>query len=104
MDNYITRAEHKEFVKRMEDEHTRMNKRFAMYEKTTEQMQELITNVGVMATNMKHMIEEQKSQGERLERLEGVPANSWNSIKAGVFASLGTSIGGAIIAALLYFI
>jgi hypothetical protein len=81
MDNYISRAEHAEFVKRMEDEHTRMNKRFAMHEKTAEQMQELINNVGIMATNMKHMIEEQKSQGERLERLESVPANSWNSVK-----------------------
>ena len=104
MNGYLSRAEHEEFVKRMEDEHARTNERFAVYEKTTEQMQELINNMGIMATNMKYMIEEQRTQGERLKRLENVPLNSWNSIKTAVLASVGTAIGGAITAMLLYFI
>ena len=102
--NFISRREHDEFVKRMEDEHARTNKRFAVFEKTTEQMQELINNMGIMATNMKYMIEEQRTQGERLERLENVPLNSWNSIKTAMLASIGTAIGGAITAMVLYFI
>ena len=32
MDDYIIRAEHNEYVKRMEDEHHRMNRRIGLLE------------------------------------------------------------------------
>ena len=102
--NYISRAEHDEYVKRMDDEHRRMNNRIVILEKSGQQMQSLINNVGKMAVNMEHMVEEQRSQSERLERLEKLPLNNWNIVKSGVYNAIGASIGGAIIAAILYFI
>lgn len=100
---YIHRAEHEEFVKRMDDEHKRMNNRIVILEKSSQEMQALINNVGKMAVNMEHMVEEQRSQSERLERLEKLPLNNWNIVKNGVYNAIGASIGGAIIAAILYF-
>ncbi len=102
--NYISRAEHNEFVKRMDDEHKRMNNRIVILEKSGEQMQALITNVGKMAVNMEHMVEEQRSQSERLERLESIPNQNWNVIKNSVFAALGAAVGGAIISAIIFFL
>ncbi len=104
MENYITRAEHTEYVKRMEDEHKRLHNRLVAVEDATKDMHELIKNVGIMATNMEHMVNEQRNQNERLERLEKTPINSWNTVKNGVYNAIGASIGGAIIAAILYFL
>ena len=104
MDNYITRAEHDEYVKRMDDEHRRMNNRILILEKSNCQMQALVNNVGKMAVNMEHMVDEQRSQSERIQRLEKLPLNNWNILKNGVYNAIGASIGGAIIAAILYFL
>ncbi len=104
MENYITRAEHQEYVKRMEDEHKRLNNRLNEVENDTKDMHELIKNVGIMATNMEHMVDEQRNQSIRLERLEKLPLNNWNTVKNGVYNAIGASIGGAVIAAILFFL
>ncbi len=102
--DYISRREHDEFVKRMDDEHKRMNNRIVILEKSGEQMQALIANVGKMAVNMEHMVEEQRNQSERLERLENIPNQNWNVIKNSVFGALGAAVGGAIISAIIFFL
>ncbi len=101
--NYISRTEHNEYVKRMEDEHKRLNTRILILEKSSVQMHELVKNVGIMATNMKHMAKLQNDLNDRLERLEQVPSNNFNVIKNSIFAAIGASIGGAIVSALLFF-
>lgn len=101
--DYITRAEHNEYVKRMEDEHNRMNHRLCNLEKIVEQIQQMNTNIGELATNMKHILEEQRDQGKRLEKLEDEPKSAWNYVKKGLFSAIGAAVGGAIIAAILYF-
>lgn len=101
---YITRAEHIEYVKRMEDEHDRINHRLSNLEKIVEQIQQMNTNISELATNMKHILEEQRDQGKRLEKLEDEPKSAWDSIKKGVFGAIGAAIGGAIIAAILFFV
>ena len=40
MDNPITRAEHEEFRRRLEEEHSRVNKRLEMLEENTEKLNE----------------------------------------------------------------
>lgn len=101
---YITRGEHEEYVKRMADEHTRINRRLEGFEKQFLQMQEMSTNVGKLAVNMEHMLEEQREQGSRLTRLEEAPNQAWATIKHGLFNAVGAAIGGAIIAAIIFFI
>lgn len=103
MDSPITRAEHNEFLRRMEDEHKRISKRIDILEEANAQNQELITNVGIMATNMENMLKEQKRQGERLELLEQKPVESFNTLKTGFYNAIGAAIGGALLAAVLYF-
>ena len=104
MDNdFISRREHDEYVKRMEDEHKRMNHRLINLEKIVNQIQEMNTNISELATNMKYILEEQREQGKRLDKIEDEPKSNWNTIKKGVFNAIGAAIGGGIIAALLYF-
>lgn len=104
MDNdFISRREHDEYVKRMEDEHKRINHRLTKCEQISEQMQTMNANISELATNMKHLLDEQLEQGKRLDKIEDEPKSNWNTIKKGVFNAIGAAIGGGIIAALLYF-
>ena len=100
---YITRAEHNEYVKRMEDEHKRINRRLEKCEQISEQMQDMNSNISELATNMKHLLDEQIEQRKRLDKIEDEPKSAWNSIKKGVFNAIGAAVGGAIIAAILFF-
>lgn len=105
MDGYITRGEHEEFVKRMEDEHIRINKRLSDHDKATNQLNALVTAVGKMAVNMENMLSEIKSQGERLEHIEDEPRRSTSTFKKSVINAIGASVGSALvlgIACLIY--
>lgn len=101
--NYISRREHDEFVRRMDDEHKRMNHRIITLENGHKQMQDLVNNVGKMAVSIENMCGEIHSQGKRLERLEEVPSKSWNTIKSGLYNAIGATIGGAVIAGIMFF-
>ena len=67
MDDYIIRAEHNEYVKRMEDEHHRMNRRIGLLEEEVRQISQIASSVEKLAVNMENMLKEQQEQGERLE-------------------------------------
>lgn len=101
---YMLRLEHTEFVKRMEDEHNRVNHRLATLENGHKQMQELVNSVGKMAVSIENMCGEIHHQGKRLERLEEIPNKSWNTIKNGLYNAIGATIGGAVIAGIIYFL
>ena len=103
MDEYISRREHDEFVKRMENEHTRMNHRIGELEDIAKEIQDMNTNIGTLANNMKHFLDEQQRQGEKLEALEKDKNSNWESIKRGLFNAIGAAIGGAVIAAIIFF-
>ena len=100
MDEYISRREHDEFVKRMEDEHTRMNHRLVILEKIAEDNQKMTTNIEKLALNMKHMIEVQQDQGKRLDEFEKDRGSGWDSIKRGLFNAIGAAVGGAVVVAI----
>ena len=80
MDSPITRAEHLEFVKRMEEEHKRQNVRIGATEKALEQNNKLLVSVEKLALSMENMQKEQKDQGERLEALEGRDGEMWRKV------------------------
>jgi len=94
MDSALTRAEHNEFAKRMEDEHTRQNHRIAEIEKTLEQNNQLLIHVERLATSMETMQKEQTNQGERLKKLESRDGEMWRKVVGYVItAILGIVIG-----------
>ncbi len=93
-DSPIMRAEHEEFVRRMEEEHKRQNARIGNVEKALEQSNKLLVSVEKLALNMETMQKEQKDQGERLEKLEGRDGEMWRKVVGHVItAVIGILIG-----------
>ena len=102
--DYIGRHEHEEFVKRMEEEHHRQNKRIGALEVAFENQNKLALAVEKMAINMESMLKEQQKQGDRLEELEKIPVKNWNTVKASILSAIGGAIGTGIIASILHFV
>lgn len=94
MEDYISREEHKEFCKRMEDEHKRMNHRLGTLEEITNQIHELAISVKEIAFSTKDIKEEQKIQGKRLEALESRDGEMWRKVTGYVCtAIIGIVVG-----------
>ena len=62
MDTPITRAEHEEFRKRLDDENHRQNKRIDLLEKSVQQFNNLTASVEKLAVNMENMLKNQEEQ------------------------------------------
>lgn len=93
MDSPITRAEHNEFVKRIDEEHNRTNQRLKNLEEQTKQMTDIALSVKELAISVKQMAETQKVQGEKLEELEGRDGEMWRKISSYIL----TAIIGAVV-------
>ena len=94
MDTPITRAEHEEFVKRMEDGDHRQNRRIEILEKSVQQFTSLTASVEKLALNMENMLKEQEAQGNRLEALEDRDGEKWRTVTSYVMTTvIGIMIG-----------
>ena len=81
MDTPISRAEHEEFRRRMEDEHKRMNHRLGDLEETVHQIGELTASVQSLAQSVEQMAQSQSRQEGRLEELESRDGDTWRKVK-----------------------
>lgn len=93
MDETITRAEHEEFRKRLEEQNKRQDKRIELLEESVRDMGVLTTSVEKLATNIESMVKEQEKQGKRLEVLEGRDGEMWRK----VIGYIATAIVGIIV-------
>ncbi len=94
MDTPITRAEHLEFCKRIEEENRRQDKRIEQLEESTHQINILTTSVEKLALSLEAMVKEQEQQGKRLETLEGRDGEMWRKVVGYVITTvLGITIG-----------
>lgn len=94
MEDVITRAEHEEFRKRIDQENDRQNHRISDLEDTVRQIGSLTTSVEKLATSMESMVKEQEKQGKRLETLEGRDGEMWRKVVGYVItAVVGIAIG-----------
>lgn len=82
MDTTISRAEHEEFAKRIEEENHRQNRRIEILEKNMQQLASLTSSVEKLAYSIKGMVKEQESQGNRLEKLESKDGEKWRSVSS----------------------
>lgn len=98
MDTPISRAEHEEFRKRMEDEDHRQNRRIELLEESVRQMGALTTSVEKLATNMSSMVKEQEKQGKKLEELESRDGEMWRKVAGHVVTAIISIILGFIFA------
>lgn len=80
MDTPITRAEHEEFRRRMEEEHRRQDRRIEILEENIEKLNTLNTSIEKLAVNMESMLKEQLQQGKRLEVLENRDGEMWRKV------------------------
>ena len=80
MDTPITRAEHEEFRKRIEEENKRQNCRINKPEDTIEKINSLSTSTEKLATSMEAMLKEQEEQGGRLKILEERDGEKWRKV------------------------
>lgn len=92
-DEYVTQAEHREFEKRMEAEHTRQNHRLSELEEAVKNISTLTVSVSKLAVSMEQMAEEQKKTNVRLTALEQEPAENW---KKAVWLVITALIGAAV--------
>lgn len=76
----ITRAEHEEFRRRLQEENERQDKRIALLEENTKQINSLTISVEKLAKSIELMVKEQEKQGERLEVLESRDGEMWRKI------------------------
>lgn len=94
MDQPITRAEHEEFKRRLEEENSRQDRRIALLEESVSKMGALSTSVEKLALSMESMVREQEKQGNRLETLESRDGEMWRKAVGYVLtAILGIVIG-----------
>ena len=80
MDTPITRAEHEEFSRRIEEENKRQDKRLELLEENTKRLETVNTSIEKLAANMENMLKEQVQQGKRLEVLEGRDGEMWRKV------------------------
>ena len=94
MDTPITRAEHEEFRRRIEEEEHRHNRRLEVIEGNIAELMKLTASIERLATNMENMVKEQERQGDRLETLEARDGKKWRQVSGYVITTIvGIVIG-----------
>ena len=88
MDDFITKAEHNEFARRIDEENDRQNHRISILETGQAQINELVSSVKVLAVNMDTMSKELQKQGEKLNEIESRPAKRWETVVACILTGI----------------
>ena len=88
MDDFVTRAVHEEFARRIDEENDRQNHRISILETGQAQINELVASVKVLAVNMETMSKELSKQGDRLAEIEGKPAKRWETVVACIITGI----------------
>ncbi|MBQ7481327.1 MAG: hypothetical protein IJT80_05560 [Lachnospiraceae bacterium] len=94
MEEYVTKAVHDEFVKRMEDENKRQNARLLSLETAVKEISQLTVSVEKIAISLENMVNEQKAQGERLTKIEQRPVDRWDTLVKCLITGIVTIILG----------
>ena len=90
----ISREEHEEFRRRMEEEDKRQNRRIDLVENSIHQIGEIAMSVEKMAVSLQSMVKEQEQQGKRLEALESRDGEMWRkAVGYAVTALVGAVLG-----------
>ena len=88
MDTPITRAEHEEFRRRLEEENRRQDKRIGLLEENTKQIGALTISVEKLALSIESMVKEQEQRGRRLQALESRDGEKWRKLMGYIATAL----------------
>lgn len=102
-EEYVARAEHREFAERIDAENARQNHRIERLENTVDKINQLATATEKLATNMESMLKEQEKQSKQIDKqsqqialLESAPAKKWDKL-------VWLIIGGIVTAVISFF-
>lgn len=93
----VSRREHEEFARRMEDENHRQNRRLEVLEENVRQIGELTVSVERLACSMENMAQEVHRQAECLDNIEKEPAAKWQGMKKKAIETAVTVIVTALV-------
>lgn len=91
MDEFVSRVEYDERMKRIEDEDRRQNHRIDKLETITDQIADMAASIKAMVVTMQSMQKEQEEQGKRLSDIEKKPADNWNNLVYSLIAMVATA-------------
>lgn len=91
---YISRPEHEEFVKRMDEANERQSKRISILEDAVRNFAQVQASMQKMETVMESTLKEIEKQGQRLERLESRDGEMWRKVAGYIVTTIvGIAIG-----------
>ena len=91
MDEFVSRVEYDERMKRIEDEDHRQNHRIDKLETITDQIADMAASIKAMVVTMQSMQKEQEEQGKRLSDIEKKPADNWDKLVYTIIAMVATA-------------
>ncbi len=80
MDASISREEHKEFVRRMDEANERQSKRISILEEEVRQISDLTISINRMSISIENMTVQLVEQGKRLQALENRDGEMWRKV------------------------
>lgn len=93
-EEYISRPEHEEFVKRMDEANERQSKRLSILEDTVKNFSKVQASMEKMEAVMTSTLKEIEKQGVRLERLEQKDGEMWRKVVGYIITAIvGIVIG-----------
>ena len=101
MGEYITREEHEEFRRNMENEHKRASKRIEAVEEETKQIYPLVTSIERLAVIVDNIEQNQQTYVEKVETLNNRDGNLWRSLVSSLVSALAGGFAGFIISNLV---
>ncbi len=93
-DEFVTLEVHKEFARRMDETNERQSKRISILEEQIQEVHKTSVAIEKLSTNMAHMLEEQKRQGEKLEVIENRDGEMWRKVVGYMISAV---VGGVIV-------
>lgn len=94
MEEFLRSEIHAEFARRMEEEHTRQNHRISELEESVKENNKLLLTVERLVISVENMQRELKSQGEKLDEIDGQDGKKWQKVTEYIVtAIIGIVIG-----------
>ena len=101
MDNFVTDKEFEQYCKLAENENSRQNHRLSELEETVKKIQDLTVAVHEMSISISTMTKELTKQGERLEKIESKPGQSWDKLVWIIISAISSGVIGYLIGMML---
>lgn len=97
MDNFVTREEHNEFAKRVDEDKKETHRRLESLENTVRGLAELPYIVKAIKENQEKSMATTDKALAKIEELEKRPVNTFNGVKQALLNSLASAIAALLV-------